>query len=210
VASFGFDEKFFLRALVDHRPSRAYALALRVEESSWSRVVVAFERAKPIASIMGVDARLVSVSPGSGLGELVYSVKNTVREIVGGCRGVVVSLTGGPRVLVVSLLLALLGLEDELAGRVRLRVEGEGFERVYLEELTGLRPVQLNGDLRSVLQVVVRETLQGRGVGPSGVARELNMPKSTAHKRLQELARLGLIAGSQGVYRATLLGIVNA
>ena len=126
------------------------------------RVVVAFETAKPIASNMGVDARLVGVSSGSGLSELVYSVKNTVRRIVGSCRGVVVHLTGGPCVLAVSLLLALLGLEDELAGRVKLRIEGEGFEHVYLEELAGLRPIPLIGDLRSVLKVVIRETLRGR------------------------------------------------
>ena len=213
VVTLGFDERFALRALGEHRPSRLYALALYTDESSWSRVSKAFSQLRLFAGQLGVEAELIRVDyRGERVSVLVGRLKPLLEGLVEDSGGTVLALTGGPRLLVVAVLVAALSLPERLVERIVLRLEGEGFDAVVVEPLANLRYAELDPTARRVLRLLVDARREGRWVGPTEVSERLGIPKSTAYKKLQELVARGLAEYDQRSrrYTATEKAYVNA
>ncbi|ALL00359.1 CRISPR-associated protein, Csa3 family [Pyrodictium delaneyi] len=213
VATLGFDERFALRALTEHRPDRLYALALYTDESSWSRVSRAFSQLRLFAEQLGVGAELVRIDyRGERISVLAGRLKALLESYAESSGELVLALTGGPRLLVVAALVAALSLPERLVERMVLRLEGEGFDVVAEEQLANLRYVELDPTARRVLGLLVEVRREGRWVGPTEVSERLGIPKSTAYKKLQELVARGLAEYDQRSrrYTATERAYVNA
>jgi len=204
AATLGFDERFALRALTEHRPDRLYALALYTDESSWSRVSKAFSQLRLFAEQLGVGAELVQIDyHGERVSALAGRLKALLEGYAESSDELVLALTGGPRLLVVAALVAALSLPEGLVERVVLRLEGEGFDAVAVEPLANLRYVELDPTARRVLGLLVEARREGRWVGPTEVSERLGIPKSTAYKKLQELVARGLAEYDQRSRRYT-------
>ena len=211
VASFGFDEKFPLRALIDTKASTIYAVGLYTDPNAWTRLKTAFHRLQTTAANLGVEAELLQIDyRGEQLPELVYKLKKILEETLETCNETIVSLTGGPRILVVALLLATQTLDIET--KLRIRVEGEGFEAVVEEDIENLKPVQLDKTTKNTLRLLVEAATKKQPLGPKEISKTLNLPKSTAHKKLQDLTKRNLAEKlpKTGKYKPTPKGILNA
>ena len=213
LASFGFDEKFALHSIMDHRPEKVYLIALDTSGSASVRIERASNILKSVASSLGIYVELRKIPYTSeNIPELVYKVKKHIRQIADKCSEIIVSLTGGPRLLVIALFLAVQTLPN-LASKTVVRLEGEGFEAVVENSVKELQPIYLSEISRAVLGLLAEDhTNSGIGLGPSTVASLLNIPKSTAHKKLQELVAKGLASHNpkQGLYKITGRGLINA
>ena len=214
LASLGFDEKFVLRALGDHRPCRLVAVALDTGGDAWARVEKAFAQLQLFGSSLGARAELVRVPySGEPLPKLIWLLKRLLAEKLMGYDEVVAVLTGGPRLLVIALYTALIGLRQRgIAEKVLLRIEGEGFNALVEERLEGLEVVELDKLSRELLRVLVDYSEKGLELGPGEAARVLGVPKSTAYKKLRQLTEQGLAEYNPvtGRYSATGKAYTNA
>ncbi len=211
VSTFGFDERPIVRAISRHGGfDRVYAVALRVDDGSWRRVESAYSVLRGFLGGLGVDVELVPVELGEGgFARLVWRVKGFLRSVVEGSREVWIQLSGGSRVIVLAVYTAALGLEEDVAGRVRFLVEGEGFDAEFVVGLGDLRFRVLGVLERKVLRCLVEAG--GAEVGPSEVSRGLGIAKSTAHKYLRLLAEKGLaVRLGNGRYVATPAAYIHA
>ncbi len=214
LASLGFDEKFVLRALGDHKPCKLVAVALDTGGDAWTRVEKAFTQLQLFSSSLGARAELVRIPyRGESLPKLVWMLKRVLWEKLGGYDEVVAVLTGGPRLLVIALYTALTGLRQQGGvGNVLLRIEGEGFNALVEEPLENLENVELDELSRELLRALISYSEKGLELGPGEAARLLGIAKSTAYKKLRQLAAQGLAEykPATGRYRATKKAYVNA
>jgi len=214
VASFGFDERFALRAISDHRPRKIIAVALDTGPSARNRVEKAFHQLQLFALSLGADAELLEIRySGEPVSRLSWIIRKRLRSLIEGYSGVVVLLSGGPRILVVALLLASMALRGGTGGEVLVRIDGEGFDALVEEPVDALIPAQLGDDkVSQLLELLVEYTEKGQSLGPSEAARILGIPRSTAHRWLRRLVEEGLADYNPdtGLYRATPRAYVSA
>jgi CRISPR-associated protein Csa3 len=195
VATLGFDADLVLRRVRQGGYGRIKCLALRVDDASFRRVENAFATVEFVADRLSVPAELRAFEPGRGLVRGVLAELES--ELARGADEVELYLSGGPRLLVVAALIASLLVHPSFADRVRVVVEGEGFE-ASLEAPAGWlkRLASLTSEEVEVLNYVA-------GVGrarPPELARDLGLPKATAYKRLRKLAEEGLLAQEGDYY----------
>ena len=214
LASLGFDEKFVLRALGDHKPCKLVAVALDTGGDAWARVEKAFAQLQLFSSSLGARAELVRIPyRGESLPKLIWVLKRVLSDRLKGHDEVVAVLTGGPRLLVIALYTALTGLRQQGSiGNVLLRIEGEGFNALVEEPLENLENVELDELSRELLRALISYSEKGLELGPGEAARLLGVAKSTAYKKLRQLAAQGLAEynPATGRYRATRKAYVNA
>ncbi|BEP17263.1 hypothetical protein PYJP_06150 [Pyrofollis japonicus] len=194
LASFGFDERFAIRAISDHKPCKVVAVALDTGSDAWSRVERAFSQLRVFASSLRVESELVSVPyRGESLSRLVY---NLARKIGGFIRvaleqgELLVLLSGGPRLLVLGLYILLSMLPEEYAKKITVRVEGEGFNALVEELLADLRVPELDVLDRRLVALIIER--MDTGLGVSEAARLLGVAKSTVYRRLSALSEKGI------------------
>ena len=213
LASLGFDEKFVLRALGDHKPCKLVAVALDTGSDAWTRVEKAFTQLQLFSTSLGAQAELVRVPyRGESLPMLIWVLKKVLSKKLRGYNEVVAVLTGGPRLLVIALYTALMGLRQQGdIGNILLRIEGEGFNALVEEPLENLENVELDELSRELLKILINRSEEGLELGPGEAARLLGVPKSTAYKKLRQLAAQGLAEynPASGRYRATRKAYVN-
>jgi CRISPR-associated protein Csa3 len=123
-------------------------------------------------------------------------LRSAYSTLLGEARGaeeVEVYLTGGPRILVVALIISTLMLPEPEATRTKLVVEGEGFEcsmSIGVQDLVS----RLRLDDRDK---VILTTLEEGGLKLSEIVKKTGLPKSTVHRRLEELVEKGLVAKTE-------------
>ncbi|ABM80513.1 hypothetical protein [Hyperthermus butylicus] len=107
IATMGFDEKFVIRAVLDHRPKKIIVVGLRVSSDAWSRVEKAYNSVSQLAVSTGASSSLVGLDAAGIIGgdragdlefaSLVREVKKILRSALGETSScIVLSLTGGP------------------------------------------------------------------------------------------------------------------
>ncbi len=206
VGVLGFDEKFLARCLM-----RAYTqggledVTVLVpepgDEHSRERVEAARESLRRIVEdYMGVRISFASVPRGS-LGAAFHKARKAIEEALSSGRPVLLCLSGGMRYMLLALLAALLSVKPDYPALWESRVEADlesgegsvGLPAASLRALASLEP----------REVAVLEALWSLGeAGPSAVAAETGLPKSTAYRILEGLARVGLVERlGRGRYR---------
>ena len=188
LASFGFDIDYVLRRLATQRYSRVVLLGLKTREG-FERVKKAYSTLSIVCSSLKVDCVLEPIEPSNML-------RSTYSTLLGEARGaeeVEVYLTGGPRILVTALIISTLTLPEPEATRTKLVVEGEGFEcsmSISVRDLIN----RLRLDDRDKTILVSLE--EGR-LTLSEIVKKTGLPKSTVHRRLEELVEKGLVAKTE-------------
>jgi CRISPR-associated protein Csa3 len=193
VASFGFDIDFVFREMTSGKFDKVLLLALRTARG-FERVQKAFATLSLICTSLRVECALEPVVPDE---KMLRSVYSTLLKAASEAQELELYLTGGPRMLVVALLVAALMLPRELAGKVSVVVEGEGFDCEMRVDPSVLAE-KLRLDEKSARIVSALEAGRAK---LSEIAREAGLPKSTAHRRLTELMESGLVQEvAAGVY----------
>jgi CRISPR-associated protein Csa3 len=179
MASFGFDVDFVLRRLASSQDYNRVIL-LAIQTDGFERVKKAYSTLSLVCTSLKRECILEPIKPREDIIRSVFSILS--REVEKSY--VDVYLTGGPRILVIALLLSTFMLPQELASKVKVIAEGEGFD-CYMEFNVALIQEVLKLDSRdkSILQMLMM-------YGPltlSELAERTNLPKSTTYRRLEEL-----------------------
>lgn len=164
-------------------------VGLDAGDGMWKRVEQTYSLLSHYLASIGVrgELRRLRLAPG-----LVSDLKDEISGALAraGQDGVLeLFLTGGPRMLIVAVMLAAYTLDDEESMRIRVVSYGEGFPgsiHAWLGHIKALN--RLDRESRLILKNIrdghntVRELL-----------RIMDIPRSTLYKKLDDLARLGLI-----------------
>jgi len=188
LASFGFDVDYVLRRLATQRYDRVVLLGLKTREG-FERVKKAYSTLSIVCSSLKVDCVLEPIEPSN----ILRSTYSTLLREAEGADEVEVYLTGGPRILVTALLLSTLRLTGPQAEKIKLVVEGEGFDcsmSVNLHLL--LEALRVDDRDKQILLA-----LEGERLTLSEIARKTGLPKSTLHRRLEELVDKGLVVKTE-------------
>jgi CRISPR-associated protein Csa3 len=188
LASFGFDVDYVLRRLSSQKYSRVVLLGLRTREG-FERVKKAYSTLSIVCTSLKIDCVLEPIDPSN----LVRSVYSTLLGETRGADEVEVYLTGGPRILVTALILSTLMLPELEATRIKLVVEGEGFECSMSISVKYLISRLRLDDRDKAILVALEE---GRLL-LSEVVKKTGLPKSTVHRRLEELVDKGLVVKTE-------------
>lgn len=184
VASFGFDMDFVVRRLAAKKYDKVVLVALKTDEG-FEKVKKAYSALSIVCNSLKVDCVLEPVSP-STLFKSVHSILLYEAKKVDELE---VFLTGGPRMLVVALLLSTLLIPKEHISKVSLVVEGEGFDCTATINASMLLDV-LSLDERDK---AIISALESEELTLSEISRRTEIPKSTVHRRLEELVKKGLV-----------------
>ncbi len=183
IASFGFDIDFVLRKLASGRYDRVVLAALKIGDG-FERVKKAYSTLSVVCTSLKVDCVLEPITPSVVL----RSVQSLLLSEAEKADELEVYLTGGPRILVTTLLLSVLMLPRNLALKTQVLVEGEGFEcTLKIDVNTLLGRLSLDERDKTILSVIEGEKLK---LGE--IAKKTEIPKSTIHRRLEELVEKGL------------------
>jgi len=184
IASFGFDVDFVLRRLASGRYNRVVLVSLRVSDG-FERVKKAYSTLSVVCTSLKVDCILEPVSPTT----LFKSARSILLYEVERASEVEIYLTGGPRILVTALLLSTLTLPEDHVLKTHVVVEGEGFEcTAHVDVKTLLRRLALDERDKSIVSALEEEKLT---LGE--VSKRTGIPKSTLHRRLEELIEKDLV-----------------
>jgi CRISPR-associated protein Csa3 len=196
VATLGFDADFVLRRLTRGAPDRIVLLALKVDESSWSRVDSAFKLIQAFCSYRRVNCVLEPVNMDRPVVE-VYSILK--RELEGVRERLELFLTGGPRIMVVSALLAALLLPPEHSRKVRVVVEGEAFTASLEVDIGILQKIlTLDHTERKILLTLFEHQ---QGLTAPRIAMMSKTPRTSIYRKLHTLESQGLVKKVDGRYK---------
>ncbi|HIP65217.1 MAG TPA: CRISPR locus-related DNA-binding protein [Pyrodictium sp.] len=191
VASFGFDEKFVVRAIIRHGIGGGDLVVL-VTATPTEKTLSAY---KYVADIAGkVDARVELYVLGEKVYDfttLVVEVKKLLLKLAREYDRVTVLLSGGMRVIVLGLYTAVLALPDEVKERVvvELDTEDRGVRVEIPKEIVWLFKTPELGAKKQLLELIVREPRQT----VEQLAKRLGKDESTVRRQLQTLAEQKLV-----------------
>jgi len=191
VASFGFDEKFVVRAIIRHGIGSGDLVVL-VTSTPTEKTLSAY---KYVADIAGkVDAKVELCMLGEKVYDfttLVIEVKKLLLRLAREYDKVTVLLSGGMRVIVLGLYTAVLVLPDEVKGRilVELDTEDRGVRVEIPRETISLFKMPELGAKKQLLELIVREP----GQTVEQLAKRLGKDESTVRRQLQTLAEQKLV-----------------
>lgn len=196
VASFGFDIDFITYRISAVKPDRVVLLALYTSREAYSRVEKSYHLISVMCNSIKIDCGLENIDP-SNAGRAVLSI---LEREVRNADEVEVFLTGGPRILVVTLLVAALLLPDELASKIKVVAEGEGFNcRLELDVKSLIDRMRIDARSKEILNKI--ELIGNATFGE--ISREVpGIPRSTMYRRLNELLKTGLVEKTDGYYVA--------
>ncbi|MCC6035267.1 MAG: helix-turn-helix domain-containing protein [Desulfurococcaceae archaeon] len=201
IASFGFDIDFVLRRLASGKYSRVVLVSLKTRDG-FERVKKAYSTLSLVCTSLKVDCTLEPVTPNM----IPRSVQSLLLNEAEKSDELEVYLTGGPRILVTALLLSVLMLSKDHAQKTQVFIEGEGFDCTMKINVNNLIE-RLSLDERDK---IIINTLEGEKLTLGEIARKTGMPKSTVHRRLEDLIEKGLIARTEiEVYTANPLAEIT-
>jgi len=191
IASFGFDEKFVVRAILRHGIGANDEIVL-VTGRPEPRAEKAYETVKRLAD--SADARVYLKQLGDAIYDfksLIRETKKILREAIEKHERVTLLLSGGMRVIVLGLYTALLLLPKSLRERVRVELDTEDVYRLVEipRSIINIFEVPELGAKKELLAVIAREP----GLTIEELARRLNKDESTVRRQLQALLALGLV-----------------
>lgn len=195
VATLGFDADFVLRRLSKGAPRRALFLALKVDEVSWARVLSAFKLIETFCSYSKVECALEPIGTSRPIAEVYSVLKREIEK----CESLELFLTGGPRVMVVSTLIAALLLPQKYSRKVKVIIEGEGFEARVEVDIGMLQKLLSLGDSERRILVTLLE--YERGLTAPKVATATGIPRTSTYRKLNFLKSINLVEEEGGKYR---------
>ncbi len=193
LATLGFTVDFIIRRIADlehdERLEDIVLVGLDTGDGTWKRVEQTYNLVSHYLTSIGIRGELkrLRLAPG-----LVSDIKDEIVNALGktGSNGILeLFLTGGPRMLIVAVMLAAYTLDDDESSRVRIVSYGEGFPGSIQAWLLHIKALNR-------LDVESRMILKNIRDGVSTVKKLLevmDIPRSTLYKKLDDLARLGLI-----------------
>jgi len=188
VASFGFDIDFVLRRLTIGKYNRVVLVALKTSEG-FERVKKAYSTLSLVCNSLRIECILEPISPST----LFRSVYSILQYEASRASELEIYLTSGPRILVTTLLLSALMLPKDYAMKIKTIVEGEGFDcTVNIDVYKLLERLCLDERDKAIISVI-----EGRKLTLSEIVKETGIPKSTVHRRLEELITRGLVVKTE-------------
>ena len=191
VASFGFDERFVVRAIIRHGIGVGDLLLL-ITSTSTEKTLTAYNYVKDLASKVGAQVELLQ------LGDKVYSfpdlvteLKRILLELLKSYDGITILLSGGMRVLVLGLYTAALLIPQNVKERISLEIDTEdrGIHIAIPNELLYiLTPPDLGARIN-----VLRAVVESPGLTIEELSQKLGKDESTIRRQIQTLAKLKLI-----------------
>lgn len=191
VASFGFDERFVVRAIIRHGIGVGDLLLL-ITSTSTEKTLTAYNYVKDLASKVGAQVELLQ------LGDKVYSfpdlvteLKRILLELLKSYDGITILLSGGMRVLVLGLYTAALLIPQNVKERISLEIDTEdrGIHIAIPNELLYiLTPPDLGARIN-----VLRAVVESPGLTIEELSQRLGKDESTIRRQIQTLAKLKLI-----------------
>lgn len=186
VATFGFDIDFVLRRLAGKRFNRVVLLSLYTSEEVYRRIEKAYYTLSIVCKSMNIKCEIEKLEPS----KLFRGVLSLLRKIVEESESIEIYLTGGPRILVTALTISTLLLPPHLTNKVKVVIEGEGFEceaKINVSKLVEALKLD-ERDIRILLE------LQARGPSRiSDLSEYTDIPRSTLYRRLEDLQSRGLV-----------------
>ncbi len=191
VASFGFDEKYVVRAIIRHGVGAGDKVVL-VTSKKTEKTEKAYGYVKELADTVAAEVELAE------LGDKVYNFPELVRELKGiltklteAYETVTVLLSGGMRVLVLGLYTAILLLPPPARDKVKVEVDTEDVGKLVEVPQSLVKvftPPELGAKIE-ILKVIVEKP----GMTIEDIAKELNKDESTVRRQLQALLDLSLV-----------------
>jgi len=196
VASFGFDIDFITYRISAVKPDRVVLLALYTSREAYSKVEKSYHLISVICKSTKIDCELESIEPSNATRAVLSILEREVKN----AGNVEVFLSGGPRILVITLLVASLLLPDELASKIRVVAEGEGFNcRLELDVKSLIERMRIDARSKEILNKI---ELIDNATFMEISRRAPDIPRSTMYRRLDELLKRGLVEKVNGYYVA--------
>lgn len=191
VASFGFDERFVVRAIIRHGIGVGDLLLL-ITSTSTEKTLTAYNYVKDLASKVGAQVELLQ------LGDKVYSfpdlvteLKRILLELLKSYDGITILLSGGMRVLVLGLYTAALLIPQNVKERISLEIDTED-RGVHIAIPNELLYILTPPDLGARINVL-RAVVESPGLTIEELSQKLGKDESTIRRQIQTLAKLKLI-----------------
>lgn len=191
VASFGFDERFVVRAIIRHGIGVGDLLLL-ITSTSTEKTLTAYNYVKDLASKVGAQVELLQ------LGDKVYSfpdlvteLKKILLELLKSYDGITILLSGGMRVLVLGLYTAALLIPQNVKERISLEIDTED-RGVHIAIPNELLYILTPPDLGARINVL-RAVVESPGLTIEELSQRLGKDESTIRRQIQTLAKLKLI-----------------
>ena len=191
VASFGFDERFVVRAIIKHGIG-LNDYVLLVSGKAVDKTLDAFNYVKDLASKVGAKVELFE------LGDAVYSFPDLVckcleilAKLLGEYSHVTILLSGGMRVIVLGLYTAALLLPKEYKDRISIEIDTEdkGAEVTIPNELTKIVQVADVSQKRAVIEALI----EAKNTTVEELTQKLKRDDSTIRRHIYTLAEMGLV-----------------
>ena len=199
LITFGFDEKFALRAIFRRGLRAGDRVIAIVPERNDPRAEKAFSALKHVVGGAIPDASIEKMAvPSENFLKAVSHLRKLITELLHSGDKLVVNVSGGQRILILELLTALLNLG---AYDVELEIETEDSSAMATFPLRVMMKIDLDQTDLKFLKILAQ--------GPKGlneVCLHSNMSKSSAWRRLKKLATLKLIEKRGRKYHITKLG----
>ncbi len=191
VASFGFDEKFVVRAILRHGVSAGDEVVL-VTGSPTDKTVKAYKYVESLVQNANASVRLVPLGDKVyDFTDMVRSLKNLLVDLSKRHETVTLIFSGGMRALVLGLYTAALLLPNDIKRKLVMELDTEDqghLVRIPTELALLLNSVELGAKV-DVLRVVV----DNPGIEVQKVSAVLSKDETTIRRQLQALAKHGLV-----------------
>ena len=185
ILTLGFDEKFAVRALLRAGLSFGDKAVIFLAEPLDERAVKAWRTVEDIVSryFSGVNVETIKVNV-SEFYRAVSTIAEKLKEASKGADEIIVNLSGGMRILILEVLVAahLLGL------KATVEVEFENFLGLAKFPLELLRTT-----LDSKEKLMLRYIVSKGQTTITNIAKDLEISKTTAHRKTWKLAKQGLL-----------------
>ena len=212
VAALGFNEAPIVRAIVKARPTKLLVVLPGAEGDAAAKLDTALNTVRSLAEMTGSKLETIVVRDPANIPETVHTVKTTVERLAGSGENarIYFALRGGLRLLTLTLLLAAQSLAATMGPGKALIIVEDAEGRLVELDASQLIPEKVGSEERKILRILAEKTLQGQAMSVRELAAEAGKPKSTVHKKLQQLIALGLAEQTGQGYTATLKGIITA
>lgn len=202
----GFDVKLIIRQLISRYSINDKDHVLIIipkpqDQQSLEKQNATLNDLRKILDYVSARYGTVEVDPADTVNAITSIGKAIRKSVSNGMEGIYLILSGGMRALVIETLLAsLLTLGEELTLRSWLSIELEnlsGYVEIPLSLFTGLR--------LDTTDLEILSTIPRLG-NPGQLIRELDLPKSTAYRKIRKLRETALIERKGNNYSITKWG----
>ncbi len=205
VAALGFDVRHVIRSILRVGFRNVLGIYLIIPSGDTAPPTMrAIDEIKKIAELANVQRiEIVAIDP-LNLEESLMRIRKLLMDLSAGGNEIIISLGGGMRSLIIEILLSSITLPRDLLDNIRIVSDLEsrdGYIEFVLADILAIN--ELSNDLMRLIKYLGDK----KETGPTEIAEELGIPKTTAWKMLNKLAALKFIEKtSKGHYRLTQKG----